>query len=179
MQVGEAWWQQIVAALASEHVDMVLVMTPAAMRSDMVHREWRLARQEGVCVLPVIASPNLDFQSLPQWMQAVHFTDPDIDEAWTRFIRTLEGPCQEKRVPFMVEDLPENFVERSCEFNELVFCILDEEHEDAVAITAALRGAGGYGKTTLARALCHDERISEAFYDGILYVSLGDIGDST
>ena len=78
MRVGEAWWQQIVAALTNEHVEhMVLVMTPAAMRSDMVRKEWRLARQEGVCVLPVIAAPDLDFRSLPHWMGAVHFTDPD------------------------------------------------------------------------------------------------------
>jgi len=175
MQVGEAWWQQIVAALTSEHVEhMVLVMTPAAMRSDMVRKEWRLARQEGVCVLPVIASPNLDFQSLPHWMRAVHFTDPDIPEEWTRFIRTLEGPCQEKRVPFMVKDLPEDFVPRPTEFNKLVASLLDCEREDAIAITAALRGAGGYGKTTLAKALCHNERILEAFYDGILWVTLGE-----
>ena len=175
MLVGEAWWQQIESALRNEHVEyLVLVMTPAAMTSKMVRKEWRLAKQEGVCVLPVIASPDLDFKSLPHWMRAVHFTDPDIPEEWTRFIRTLEGPCQEKRVPFMVEDLPEDFVQRSYEFNELVANILDEEHEDAVAITAALCGAGGYGKTTLTKALCHDERILEAFYDGILWVTLGE-----
>jgi len=175
MQVGEAWWQQIVAALTSEHVEyMVLVMTPAAMDSKIVRREWRLARQEGVCVLPVIASLDLDFRILPHWMRAVHFTDPDIPEEWTLLIRTLEGPCQEKRVPFMVEDLPEDFVPRPNEFNKLVASLLDYERGDAIAITAALRGAGGYGKTTLARALCHDELISEAFYDGILWVTLGE-----
>ncbi|NIA12173.1 MAG: TIR domain-containing protein, partial [Nitrospiraceae bacterium] len=175
MQVGEAWWQQIVAALTSEHVEyMVLVMTPAAMSSDMVRKEWRLARQEGVCVLPVIAAPCLDITSLPHWMGALQFTDPDTPEEWTRFIRTLEGPCHEKRVPFMVEDMPEDFVQRSYEFNELVSSLLDCERGDAIAITAALRGAGGYGKTTLAKALCHDERILEAFYDGILWVTLGE-----
>jgi len=175
MQVGEAWWRQIVAALTNEHVEyMVLVMTPAAMRSGIVRKEWRLARQKGVCVLPVIAAPDLDFRSLPPWMSAVHFTDPDTPEEWTRFIRTLESPCHEKRVPFMAEDLPEDFVQRSYEFNKLVSCLLDCECEDAIAITAALRGAGGYGKTTLAKALCHDERILEAFYDGILWVTLGE-----
>jgi len=181
MQVGEAWWQQIVAALTNEHVKyMVLVATPAAMCSDMVRREWRRARQEGVCVLPVIASPDLDIKSLPHWMRAVHFTDPSIDEEWTRFILTLKGPCWEKRVPFMVEDLPEDFVPRPNEFNEVVASLIDEEHEDAIAITVALRGAGGYGKTTLAKALCHDERIQEAFYDGILWVTLGETpGDLT
>jgi len=65
MQVGEAWWQQIESALRNEHVEyLVLIMTPAAMKSEMVRKEWRLARREGVCVLPVIASPNLDIDSL-------------------------------------------------------------------------------------------------------------------
>jgi hypothetical protein len=34
---------------------------------------------------------------------------------------------------------------------------------DSVAITAALRGAGGYGKTTLAKALAHDPDIQDAY----------------
>jgi hypothetical protein len=81
MQVGEAWWQQIVDALSNEHIEyMVLVMTPDAMHSEMVRKEWRRARQEGVCVLPVIAAPDLDFKNLPPWMSAVQFTNPGIDE---------------------------------------------------------------------------------------------------
>ena len=43
-----------------------------------------------------------------------------------------------------------------------------------MAITAALRGAGGYGKTTLARALAHDPDIAGAYFDGILWVELGE-----
>ena len=50
--------------------------------------------------------------------------------------------------------------------------------------TIALRGqpdqpgaeefhAGGYGKTVLALALCHDDRVSDAFDDGVLWTSLG------
>jgi hypothetical protein len=34
--------------------------------------------------------------------------------------------------------------------------------------------AGGYGKTTLARAICHEERVQNAFDDGILSVTLGE-----
>jgi hypothetical protein len=135
MQVGEAWWQQIIDALSNEHIEyMVLVMTPDAMRSEMVRKEWRRARQEGVCVLPVIAAPDLDFKNLPPWMSAVQFTDPGIDEEWTHFIRTLESPCQEKRVPFMVEDLPEDFVARPREFDKLVNSLLDEKQEEAISV---------------------------------------------
>src|SRR6185295_19800280 len=48
---------------------------------------------------------------------------------------------------------------------------------EPVAITAALRGAGGYGKTVLANALCHDGDIQDAFSDGILRVTLGEQPD--
>lgn len=73
----------------------------------------------------------------------------------------------------MVEDLPDHFVPRPDECEKLITCLFDERREEPVAITAALRGAGGYGKTTLAKAVCHDERIQEAFHDGILWVTLG------
>jgi predicted ATPase len=46
------------------------------------------------------------------------------------------------------------------------------------AITSALLGAGGYGKTTLALALCHDQEVKDAFPDGILWVTLGDKPDN-
>jgi WD40 repeat protein len=113
-------------------------------------------------------------------MRRAHFVDPDEPEQWTRFVRTLESPCQAPRVPFMAENLPEDFVARPAELEALVAALLDETREEAVAITTALEGAGGFGKTALARALCHDERVQDAFYDGILWVTLGEApGEAT
>jgi len=43
-----------------------------------------------------------------------------------------------------------------------------------VAITSALKGAGGYGKTTLAKALCADSAIQDAYHDRVLWVTLGE-----
>ena len=79
--------------------------------------------------------------------------------------------------PFMAEDLPENFVQRPREFEPLVTYLLERERNRPVAITAALKGAGGYGKTILARAICHDRRIRKAFRDGIFWVTLGEKPD--
>jgi len=43
MEGGRDWWLQITEAL--DKVDfMVLVMTPSAMGSEMVRKEWRYAR---------------------------------------------------------------------------------------------------------------------------------------
>jgi WD40 repeat protein len=124
-----------------------------------------------VCVLPVMAE-EIDFTTLPRWMRHAHFFDFKYPEQGERFIRTLQSLCQAPRVPFMVEDKPDDFVERPKEFNQLLALLLDPKREEPIAITAALRGAGGYGKTTLAKALCHDEAIQNAFDDGILWVTL-------
>ncbi|MFB2969677.1 NB-ARC domain-containing protein [Aerosakkonema sp. BLCC-F183] len=78
--------------------------------------------------------------------------------------------------PFMVEDLPADFVPRPQEFEEIIK-LLFEKQGQSVAITAALRGAGGYGKTTLAKAICYDKRIWQTFSDGILWVTLGETGN--
>ena len=77
------------------------------------------------------------------------------------------------RGPFMVEDLPADYVPRPHEFDGLIDMLLGGRREGFVAITAALRGAGGYGKTTMAKAICHDQRIRETF-GGVLWVTLGE-----
>ena len=96
------------------------------------------------------------------------------DEERRKVLDDLNTRREQVRVPFMVEDLPLDFVPRPQEFEALLNKLLDQKREEPVAITAALRGAGGYGKTTMAKALCHDERIQQAFDDGILWVTLGE-----
>jgi hypothetical protein len=172
LEGGKDWWRQITDAI--EHVEyVVLVMTEGAVRSTVVRQEWRHARQQGRCVVPVIGASNLDFSGLPGWMRRAHFVDPGVPEQWTRFVRTLESPCRAARVPMMADPPPHDYVPRRREIDALRARLLDARQEP-VAITAALRGAGGYGKTTLARALCHDDAIEEAFHDGVLWVTLGE-----
>ena len=67
LEGGVGWWTQIEAAI-ERSAFTVLVMTPTAMESKIVRREWRYSRQRGVCVYPIKAAPNLDFNSLPRWM---------------------------------------------------------------------------------------------------------------
>ena len=170
MEGGVGWWKQITDAIDAVQF-LVLVMTPEAMESEVVRKEWRYARQQGVCIYPVRAAPDLDFDRLPRWMRDAHFYD--LDREWETFVRHLKSPCQATHVPFMAPDLPEGFVQRPTEFQQLVAYLLDEERQNPVAITTALHGAGGFGKTTLAAALCHDEDVITAFDDGILWVTLG------
>ena len=182
MEGGVGWWRQIEDAL--DHVKfLVIVMTPHALVSEMTRKEWRCARQRGVLVYPVKAAPDaeLDYASLPRWMSKAHFFDigqftggkwHDTKE-WQTFVNYLKSDREPVRVPFMAPDPPAGFVPRDREFDELLPLVIGPAHGEPVAITTALQGAGGYGKTTLAIAVCHDERVVEAFDDGVLWASLG------
>ena len=179
MEGGRDWWSQIAEAL-DDVAFMALIVTPNALNSEIVCKEWRYARQQGICVYPIRGAPSLDFESLPRWMRDQHFydigslEDDSFGPEWHKFLNDLNKTPDVRRVPFMVEDLPAGFVQRPHEFDQLVALLLDQNREEPVAITAALRGAGGYGKTTIAKALCYDERVQDAFDDGILWVTLGE-----
>jgi WD40 repeat protein len=174
LEGGRDWWSQIEAALKSKPLQhFILVVTPQALASPVVRREIRLARQEGKTFLP-IKGPGLgDLNALPRWIGQL--ADLDISEHRATLRRILEAPSTATRVPMMAPEPPHDFVPRLREFEALKQQLLDGK-DDAVAITAALRGAGGYGKTTLAKALAHDSDIADAFFDGILWVELGEQG---
>ena len=177
LQGGRDWWTQIEEAIRAPSVEhLVLIVTPSVLERPVVRREVRLARQEGVQVTPVMGADTLDASvPPPRWLG--HLADLRYPEQWERLVAVLRGPGSRKRVPFMAPDLPEGFVPRPAEFESLKAQFLDVRG-DATGITAALRGAGGYGKTVLANALCHDIDIQDAYFDGILRVVLGERPDN-
>lgn len=64
------WWSQIEEAIAGRDnlENVVLIVSPAALASKIVEREWRLARREGKTISAVIPRKHkgsLDFASLP------------------------------------------------------------------------------------------------------------------
>ncbi len=74
LEGGRDWWLQITEALDKAQF-MALVVTPNALKSEIVRKEWRYARQQGVCVYPIKGSPDLDFNSMPRWMRDLAFYD--------------------------------------------------------------------------------------------------------
>lgn len=173
MEGGVGWWKQITGALDQVQF-MVLVVTPGSLASDVVQKEWRYARQQGVCIYPVNGSPGkqLDFGSMPRWMSGAHFYN--LDHEWQTFVNYLKSPCHAARIPFMAPDLPTNFVGRPAPFDQLLGCVLDAGRVNPIPTTVALHGAGGFGKTTLATQLCHHEDVITAYADGVLWVTLGE-----
>ena len=82
---GRDWWLQITEAL--DHVAcMVLVLTPDAMNSVTVRKEWRYARQKGVCVFPIQGSNKLNFNVLPRWIRDLQIDDLGYDERSDQFL---------------------------------------------------------------------------------------------
>jgi hypothetical protein len=151
---------------------MVVVVSSAALQSQFLRKQWRYARQRGVCIYPIIApDQKIDFASLPNWMRKP-LPPYNYSRDWQSFITQLRSPCQTVPVPFMAPDLPLGLVRRSSELEKLVYSMLDTRQTGTV--TTALCGPGGSGKTLLAMKCCHDERIQEAFDDGILWVTLGE-----
>ena len=62
MRGGEGWWSQIEHVLDQVEF-MVVVMTPGAVASVVVRKEWHHARRKGLCVFPVLASDALPWAS--------------------------------------------------------------------------------------------------------------------
>jgi WD40 repeat protein len=69
---------------------------------------------------------------------------------------------------------PTHFIPRPAEYEQLIDLLTTATRRNHVAICAALRGAGGYGKTTLAQAVCQDDRIRAAYRGGTLWVTVGE-----
>lgn len=179
MEGGENWWQQIEAAIRG--VDTVLLLlSESALASKVVSKEWRYARQVGTRVIPVLAQ-TIDPTHAPRWMSKRDWydfrqrdQDPDQQLLWEKLLVQLRAQYQRQRAPFMAEDLPVDYVPRPVTLQQIITQIVDVTREEPQARVLALKGAGGYGKTTIARGVCADERVQAAYDEGVLWVTLGE-----
>ena len=55
---------------------------------------------------------------------------------------------------------------------EISSAILNSDITPTIGTTVTIRGIGGIGKSTIAKALCHDPLIKEHFVNGFLWISL-------
>ena len=80
----------------------------------------------------------------------------------------------EHTIPRMAPSPPANYVDRPRETSAVLAALLADREGRTVGITTALRGAGGFGKTTLAQHICGLDAVKAHFPDGILWVTLGE-----
>ncbi|WP_027184533.1 TIR domain-containing protein [Desulfovibrio inopinatus] len=168
---GEDIRPQVLRAIEeSEH--LVLILTECALHSDWVKREWTHARKHGVMVSPILADHSITRSDLPHWARRAEIYDLSEPERWNKLVQVLQGPGKTRRVSYMTGPSTANYVCRCKEYETLKQAVM-ENGDNVVGLTTALQGAGGYGKTTLANALCRDDDVQFEFSDGILRVDVG------
>ena len=67
---------------------------------------------------------------------------------------------------------PTNHVPRVKILRKISSAILNSDITPTIGTTVTIRGIGGIGKSTIAKALCHDPLIKEHFTDGFLWILL-------
>jgi WD40 repeat protein len=83
------------------------------------------------------------------------------------------GNVTPPRRPYMAPPRMESYVPRQALMRLLHDALLTADNQ-AVALTTALQGAGGFGKTTLASEACRDPMIVARFPDGVLWTTIGE-----
>jgi nucleoside phosphorylase len=83
---------------------------------------------------------------------------------------------------YQLVSLPPHYIERAQVLAEVRKVLLDKASPIAptsaiMATPVALHGMGGIGKTAIARALCDDPTVQQAFPDSILWATLGQAPD--
>ena len=179
--IGASWKREIVDALTQSQV-LVAIITPDAVASRVVLQVMRRARSQGLLIVPVLGAPidALDFEALPAFVKSYHLFDPEHE--WDALVEALRSGEPAPRPPFMAPPLPEQGVWRVVELERLVTTLVSVGGAQSPASWASrhgvsLVGVGGVGKTVLAAAACHDARIVDEFYDGIMWTTLGQIPD--
>ena len=69
--------------------------------------------------------------------------------------------------------LPYYYVQRDKLLEAIINKLTEDDSISATGITVTINGVGGAGKSTLAKALCHDVRLRSYFLDGFLWIRLG------
>lgn len=165
---GRIGWLDEVVQNIQEASVVVVIITPNALTDRNFWATIRYARQIGTAVVPIHGTPPTEHEALLD----MHIYDSQRE--WNSLLYALAHPPSTIHlIPFMAPDLPRSYIHRPREFEQVFHHLSDGDHETPIVITTTRSGIGGFGKTTLAAAICHDEQVQQQFDDGILWVTLG------
>jgi WD40 repeat protein len=175
---GSTWTTEIETAI--DEADYVLaLLTPGSYASEICRAEQLRALRKGKCVVPLKAKRGTD---IPLHLEQKNYRDFTTNSNYAKGLaEILEDIRAHKGVPLKEEfretyvtapPLPMNYVARPEALATLRDALITDGSGRHIALTA-LEGMGGIGKTVLAKALCHDEVVQQAFPDGVIWVTAG------
>jgi WD40 repeat protein len=177
---GESWTVAIESAIDETDVTLAL-LTAGSYQSEICRAEQLRSLRKGKCVIPLLAQSGTD---IPLHLEATNYRD-FTEEPYAERLRTLVADIEARngialreeykrtRVTYVTAPpMVANYVERPQAVRALRDVLFAPESRRAIA-AIALEGMGGVGKTVLARALCEDEVVQQAFPDGIVWIPAG------
>lgn len=166
----ETVWPQIEKALKTTEFLIVLI-TPAALKSDYIRKEWREARRNGAPIMPVMAMEQ-SRSTLPRWLRRGEVYDLGEPAHREKFLARLNSTGGTFRADWDAGLEIETFIDRPRLFAQIKAQLLSVTSKP-LSLTSALQGRGGYGKSVLAGEIARDPEIRDAYIDGVFWVSLG------
>jgi WD40 repeat protein len=94
-----------------------------------------------------------------------------VVSAATAVWAVIPGPSRVPTPP-PAREMPNWWVSRPAQLSDVVSALIDEQAA-TVGITTGLRGAGGFGKTTIAHMACADPRVRQRFEGGVYPLAIG------
>jgi hypothetical protein len=175
---GASWSREIEDEIDRCEVFLAL-LSPGAFDSPICRGEQLRALRRSKCVIPVLAMPGAD---RPVYLEAANFRDLSgmaYDEQFFALRRDLArwrdlpvigapvAGTKPERPPSIVHE-----VLRPAVAAKALMLLLQEVQTRAID-TTVLHGFPGTGKTALAAQLCADERVRDAFPDGVVWLPTG------
>jgi hypothetical protein len=174
---GASWSADIEEALDRSDVVLAL-LSHGSFQSDICRGEQLRALRMGKRVIPLMLADEADrplFLETRQYSSSTPLRPyPDLRRELIAAIlgsETATLATSYRQTYVTAPRLPPNVVARPEALTSLRQMVLNEERLNTIAV-AAIVGMGGAGKTTLARMLCHDRAVQDAFPDGVIWAGL-------
>lgn len=195
---GEPWQEAIEEALEKSR-NCAVFLGPGGIgpwqNEEIRHFLDYRTKRRNVRVIPVLLPGSFEpgREDLPSSLRRLTWVDfrtgLNGQEAFHHLISGIEGKAPGPSWKVRLSKLPlppsyrcmalapQGFIQRR-EYEMVVESLCRESKGDQfginVGLTSALRGAGGFGKTALAQAVCWNDRVREVYPDGILWTTMGE-----